>query len=338
MIQDALKSVVEGRDLSEPAAIGAMTQIMEGEASPALVGALLTALRMKGETAEEITGFARVMREKAVRIRPSRDGLVDTCGTGGVGLTTFNISTTAAFVAAGAGVPVAKHGNRGVTSSCGSADVLEALGVCITCGPEQIAACVEEAGIGFMFAQAHHPAMKHAGPIRRELGFRTVFNLLGPLTNPAGATTQVIGVFDASLTELLARALRNLGSHRAFVVYGLDGLDELSTLGRTRVTELCDGEIRTYELTPADVGLATTTAQEIADAGSPEANAAIVREILEGRTGPRREIVLLNAAAALVAGGAANSLQEGIEQAAASIDSGAAVERLARMREISHGA
>jgi anthranilate phosphoribosyltransferase len=291
---------------------------------------------MKGETPEEVTGFARVMREKAVRIRPQRTDVVDTCGTGGGGLTTFNISTAAAFVAAGAGVPVAKHGNRGITSSCGSADVLEALGVCITCTPEQVAACVDQAGIGFMFAPAHHPAMKHAGPVRRELGFRTVFNILGPLTNPAGASSQVIGVFDPSLTELLAQALRNLGSGRAFVVHGLDGLDELSTLGATRVTELRDGRIETYVLMPAEPGLETTAAAEIADAGSPEANAAVLREVLEGRPGPRREIVLLNAAAALVAGGAAATLQEGIALAAAAIDSGVAAERLERMREISH--
>jgi anthranilate phosphoribosyltransferase len=337
MIQDALKRVVEGRDLTEAEAIAVMTEIMEGEASPTMVAALLTALRMKGETPEEVSGFARVMREKVVRIPVSRGGLVDTCGTGG-GITTFNISTTAAFVVAGAGVGVAKHGNRGMTSACGSADVLEALGVCITCPPERVAACVDEAGIGFMFAQAHHPAMKHAAPVRRELGFRTVFNLLGPLTNPAGAAFQVIGVFDPSLTELLAVALRNLGSRRAFVVHGMDGLDELSTLGRTRVTELQDGAVRTYELTPDEVGLPVATAADLASAGSSDGNASLAREVLEGRPGPRRDIVLLNAAAALVAGGAAGSLHEGIQQAAKSIDSGAAAARLQQMREISHAA
>lgn len=338
MIQDALKKVVEGRDLTEAEAMAVMTQVIAGDASPALVGALLTALRMKGETAEEVTGFARVMREKAVRIRPRREDLVDTCGTGGGGLTTFNISTTAAFVVAGAGVPVAKHGNRGMTSPCGSADVLEALGVCITCPPERVAACVDEAGIGFMFAQAHHPALKHVAPVRRELGFRTILNLVAPLTNPAGATAQVIGVFDPSLTELLASALRNLGSRRAFVVHGLDGLDELSTLGRTRITELRDGAIRTYELAPVEVGLPVANAADLDHAGSPEANAGVVREVLGGRTGPRRDIVLLNAAAALVAGGSAASLGEGVEQAARAIDSGAAAHRLDRMREISHAA
>jgi anthranilate phosphoribosyltransferase len=262
---------------------------------------------------------------------------VDTCGTGGGSLPTFNISTAAAFAAAGAGVPVAKHGNRAMSSSCGSADVLEALGVCISCPPERVEACVEEAGFGFMFAQAHHPAMKHAAPVRRVLGFRTVFNLLGPLTNPAGAAAQIIGVFEPGLTELLALALRNLECRRAFVVHGLDGLDEISTVGRTRVTELKDGTIRTYELTPDEVGLPAAAAADLNHGGSPAANAALLREVLEGRPGPRREIVLLNAAAALVVAGAAESLREGIERAAAAIDSGAAKECLERMRKISHG-
>jgi anthranilate phosphoribosyltransferase len=337
MIQDALKKLVEGRDLTEGEAMAAMTQVMEGEASPATVAALLTALRMKGETPKEITGFARVMREKAVRIRPRRDGLVDTCGTGGGTLATFNISTAAAFVAAGAGVPVAKHGNRAMSSCCGSADVLEALGVCIACSPERVEACVEEAGFGFMFAQAHHPAMKHAAPVRRELGFRTVFNLLGPLTNPAGAGAQVIGVFEPGLTELLALALRNLDCRRALVVHGLDGLDEISTVGRTRVTELRDGLIRTYELTPDEVDLPAATAADLTPGASPEASAALLREVLAGRPGPRRDIVLLNAAAALMVGGAAESLRDGIERAAAAIDSGAAENCLERMKAISHG-
>lgn len=336
MIQDALKKVVEGRDLTEAEAISAMTQVMEGEASPMLVGALLTALRMKGETAAEITGFAQVMREKSVRIWTQRDDLVDTCGTGGGRLATFNISTAAAFVAAGAGVPVAKHGNRAMSSSCGSADVLEALGVCITCPPERVVACIEEVGFGFMFAQAHHPAMKHAAPVRRELGFRTVFNLLGPLTNPALAGAQVVGVFEPGLTGLLALALRNLECRRAFVVHGLDGLDEFSTLGRTRVTELKDGVITTYELTPDELDLSRATAADLNSGGSPEANAVLLREVLAGQPGPRRDVVLLNAAAALVVGGAAGSLREGIERAAAAIDSGAAAACLERMKAVSH--
>jgi anthranilate phosphoribosyltransferase len=336
MVQDALKKVVEGRDLTEAEATAAMDEITEGDASPALVGALLTGLRMKGETSEEITGFARVMRAKAIRIPAARSGLVDTCGTGGGGLATFNISTTAAFVVAGAGVTVAKHGNRGMTSTCGSADVLEALGVCITCPPAQVGECLDQAGIGFMFAQAHHPALKHAAPVRRELGFRTILNLVAPLTNPAGATAQVIGVFDPRSTELLALALRNLGSRRAFVVHGLDGLDELSTLGITRVTELRDGSIRTYELTPEEVGLPPAMPEDLRPDSDLSRNADLVRGVLAGHPGPRRDIVLLNAAAALVAGGAAHSLIEGIQLAAASIDSGAAAERMERMKEISH--
>jgi anthranilate phosphoribosyltransferase len=338
VIQDALKKVVEGRDLTEPEAVSVMTQITEGDASPALIAALLTALRMKGETPEEVTGFARVMREKSVRILTGRDGLVDTSGTGGGSLTTFNISTTAAFVAAGAGVPIAKHGNRAMSSSCGSADVLEALGVCITCPPDRVAACVEQAGIGFMFAQAHHPALKHAAPVRRELAFRTILNMAAPLTNPAGAGAQVIGVFDPALTELLGQALRNLGCRRAFVVYGLDGMDELSTVGRTRVTELRDGVISTYELAPEEVSLPRANPADLNQAGSPDENAALVREVLDGRPGPRRDIVLLNAAAALLVAGAARSLQEGIQQAAAAIDSGAAADKLEQMRRISHDA
>lgn len=309
---------------------------MEGQASPALVASLLTALRMKGETPEEVCGFARTMRAKSVRVTPRRSDVVDTCGTGGGGVRTFNISTTAAFVVAGAGLGVAKHGNRAITSECGSADVLEALGVCVTCAPESVAACIDEAGIGFMFAPAHHPAMKHVGPIRRELGFRTVFNLLGPLTNPAAAEAQVIGVFQADLTELLAAALRQLGSRRAFVVYGLDGLDEISTLGPTRVTELRDGALHTYELRPEEVGLTSTTAAELAPAADAAGNAELTRGVLEGRPGPRRDIVLLNAAAGLVAGGAAPSLREGIALAEEAIASGRAAAAVEQLRRVSN--
>jgi anthranilate phosphoribosyltransferase len=299
-----------------------------------LIASLLTALRMKGAVPAEVVGAARALREKAVRIVPRRTEcagahpLVDTCGTGGGGLRTFNISTTAAFVVAGAGVPVAKHGNRGMTSTCGSADVLEALGVNIAIEPARVAACIDEVGIGFMFAQAHHPAMKHAAPVRRELGFRTLFNLVAPLTNPAGATVQVVGVFQPEFTELLAQALGRLGCRRAFVVHGLDGLDELSTLGATRVSELKEGVVTTYELHPEDVGLTRVPAAALADAGDPAGNAALVREVLEGAPGPRREIVLLNAAAALVAAGAAADLRDGIARAAEAIDAGHAADRL----------
>jgi anthranilate phosphoribosyltransferase len=263
---------------------------------------------------------------------------VDTGGTGGGSLTTFNISTTAAFVVAGAGVGVAKHGNRAMTSQCGSADVLEALGVCITCSPERVATCIDEAGIGFMFAQAHHPALKHVSPVRRELGFRTIFNLAAPLSNPAGAPAQVVGVFQPELTELLAGVLRQLGTRRAFVVYGLDGLDEISTTGPTKISELQDGEVRTYTLHPEEVGLTPAPPAALAPGANAAENAAITTGVLEGRPGPGREIVLLNAAAALVAAGVAPSLREGIALAAESIDSGHALERLECLRRLSHDA
>jgi anthranilate phosphoribosyltransferase len=329
--REAIAKVVEGRDLTEAETAAAMGEIMAGEASPVLIASLLTALWMKGATAAEVVGAARALREKVVRIIPRRTDLVDTCGTGGGGLRTFNISTAAAFVVAGAGVPVAKHGNRGMTSACGSADVLEALGVGIAIPPERVAACIDDVGIGFMFAQAHHPAMKHAAPVRRELGFRTLFNLVAPLTNPAGATAQVVGVFRPEFTELLAEALGRLGCRRAFVVHGLDGLDEFSTVGATRVSELRDGGVSTYELRPEDVGLTPVAAAALADAGDLAGNAALVREVLEGAPGPRREIVLLNAAAALVAAGAAADLRDGLARAAASIDAGHAA---ARLREL----
>lgn len=328
MIEEVIVRVVEGQNLSEAEASRAMGEVMAGEVSPARIAALLTALKMKGETPEEVAGFARAMRENAVRVAPRRADLVDTCGTGGGGLRTFNISTTAAFVVAGAGVAVAKHGNRGMTSSCGSADVLEALGVNLVLPPERVAACIDEVGIGFLFAQAHHPAMKHAAPVRRELGFRTVFNLLGPLTNPAGASAQVVGVFRPELTELMATALGRLGCRRAFVVYGLDGLDEFSTVGATRVTELRDGNIWTYELRPEEVGIAPASAEALRDAGDVPGNARLTREVLSGAPGPRRDIVLLNAAAALVAAALAADLREGIARAAESIDSGHAAARL----------
>jgi anthranilate phosphoribosyltransferase len=328
MIQEAIARVVEGKSLSEEQAAEAMGEIMAGEVSPARIAALLTALRVKGETVEEVAGFARAMRENAVRVTPRRVDLVDTCGTGGGGLPTFNISTTAAFVVAGAGVGVAKHGNRAITSACGSADVLEALGVNVALPPERVAACIDAVGIGFLFAQAHHPAMKHAAPVRRELGFRTIFNMLGPLTNPAGASAQVIGVFHPAFTELLAAALARLGCRRAFVVYGLDGLDELSTVGATRVTELCDGSIRTYELRPEEVGLSPSPPEALRPAEDATGNARITREVLQGAPGSRREVVLLNAAAALVVAGIASDLPEGIARAAESIDAGHAAAKL----------
>lgn len=338
MIGEALSAVAQGRSLTGEQAAGAMREIMAGEVPPALIGALLTALRMKGETPEEIAGFARGMREAAVRIAPRRTPLVDTCGTGGGGVPTFNISTAAAFVVAGAGVAVAKHGNRAMTSHCGSADVLEALGVRIDGTPERVCACVEECGVGFLFAQACHPAMRHAAPVRRELPFRTVFNLLGPLTNPAGARAQVIGVFDLRFTEPLAGALRELGHERAFVVHGLDGLDELSTIGATKVTELREGEVRTFELTPEEVGLPRATAAELAPGADAAESAAILERVLAGEAGPRREIVCLNAGAALVVAGAARDLREGIALARESIYSEAAGRALEALRRMTNDA
>jgi len=331
MVAELIRKVADGKDLAPEEAHAAMSEIMTGQASPVQMAALLVALRMKGETVEEVTEFARVMREHTVRVTPTRRPLVDTCGTGGDVMKTFNVSTAAAFVTAGAGVAVAKHGNRSVTSKCGSADVLEALGIRVEQSPAEVARCVDEIGIGFMFAPAFHPAMKHAMPVRRELGLRTVFNMLGPLTNPAGAEAQVIGVYAPELTDLHAGALRNLGCRRAFIVHGLDGLDELSTVGETRVAELREGEVRTYEIAPEDLGLERTRAEEIAGASAQE-NAEMLVGVLEGEGGPRRDIVLLNAAAAIAAGGLADTLAEGLASAAQAVDSGAALGKLNALR------
>jgi anthranilate phosphoribosyltransferase len=289
-------------------------------------------MRMKGETVEEVTEFARVMREHVRKVHPSRRPLVDTCGTGGDAIKTFNISTAAAFVAAGAGIAIAKHGNRSVTSKCGSADVLEALGVRFDLAPEEAAKAIDEVGIGFMFAPSYHPAMKHAMPVRRELGLRTMFNMLGPLTNPAGADAQVLGVYSPELTELHGGVLRSLGSSRAFVVHGAGGLDELSTLGETRVTELKDGALKTYELVPEDVGLTRAPGPEAIQGASREENARLLAEILDGKQGPARDIVVLNAAAAVAAAGLADTIKEGVAVAAEAIDSGAAAEKLRQLQ------
>ncbi len=332
MIKEAIRRVVEGGDLAEAEAIAAMTEIMDGEATPAQVASFITALRMKGETVQEITGFVKVMREKAVRVRPKSKDLVDTCGTGGDKLNTFNVSTTAAFVIVGAGVTVAKHGNRAASSTCGSADVLEALGANLTLSPDQVAACIDNAGMGFMFAPAMHPAMKHAIGPRKDIGVRTVFNILGPMTNPAGAKRQVIGVFDPNLTETMARVLQSLGTERAMVFHGMAGLDEMSTLGATRVSELADGRVRTYTVNPEDVGLSRVMAAETleADSGGIVDNVTALMSVLQGDPGPKRDIVLLNAAAALVVAGRAAELREGTDVAAKSIGSGAAMASLER--------
>jgi len=333
MIREALRKLVDGGNLEQAEASEVMNEVMDGVATPAQVAALLTALRMKGETVDEITGFARVMREKSVKVRATRTPLVDTCGTGGDKLDTFNISTTAAFVVAGAGVAVAKHGNRAASSACGSADVLEALGVALTLDAQQVAECIDNVGLGFMFAPAMHPAMKHAVAPRKEIGFRTVFNLLGPMTNPAGARRQVIGVFSPEVTETMARVLLELGSERAMVFHGLDGLDEISTIGETRVSELQDGGISCYTLTPDDLGLTRVSARDLeAGTGGVVDNVRRLLEVLDGRPGPARDIVLANAAAALVVAGVAEGLREGIVRAAESIDTGAAMNTLERFK------
>ena len=334
-IHEALLALIRNESLSSEGASDIMRFIMRGEATPAQIAALLTGLRMKGESVEEIAGFARVMREMAVRITPRRAMLVDTCGTGGDLLKTFNISTAAAFVVAGAGVAVAKHGNRSVTSKSGSADVLEELGINLNVPPELVTACIEEIGVGFLFAQHFHPAMKYAGPVRREIGIRTVFNILGPLTNPAGAPCQLLGVYAAELTEPLAHVLHLLGSTRAFVVHGLLGLDEWSTAGATRVSELRDGQVTTTTYTAADLGLPEADPADLAG-GSPADNAALIHRLFRGEAGPRRDIVMVNTAAALVAAGHAATMQDGLAQAAHSLDSGAALAKLHALREMTH--
>ena len=327
MIREALAKVVQAGDLQETEMARAMTEMMEGEATPAQMGGFLTALRMKGETVEEVTGAARIMRQKATRIDARSAVIVDTCGTGGDGGKTFNISTTAAFVVAAAGLTVAKHGNRAVSSSCGSADVLEALGVNIDVSPEVVEECLQQIGIGFLFAPKLHGAMKHAIGTRRELGLRTVFNLLGPLTNPASATAQLIGVYDPRLTEMFAGVLRNLGTKRAFVVHGADGLDEATVTGETRVSELKGGVVTTYNIDPVDF-FGQTFEMEGLHGGDSATNAGITRDILAGKDGARRKIVLLNAALAIVAGGKAETVGDGIKVAEDCIDSGAARRKL----------
>mgnify|MGYP000268176257 CR=1 FL=1 len=325
-IREASARLVEGESLSEDAAAACMDELMTGTATPAQFGAFVTALRMKGETVDEIAGMARVMREKSSRIDIAGP-LLDTCGTGGDASGSFNVSTCAAFVAAGAGARVAKHGNRAMTSKSGSADVLEALGARLDLSPQQVGDCIQQAGIGFMFAQAFHPAMKHVGPSRREIGIRTVFNLLGPLTNPAGATRQVIGVPRADLVETVASVLQRLGSERALVVNGDDGFDEVSIAGPSTIAELTPDGIRTMRVTPADAGLPTHDIASLRG-GTAEQNAAELRLVLEGVPGALRDFTLINAAAALIAWGTAADLREGAALAAESIDSGAALAKL----------
>lgn len=332
MIREGIQKVVEGRDLTRQEAYGVMQVIMAGEATPAQIACYLTALRMKGETVEEITGSAQAMREQVIAIQTTRTPLVDTCGTGGDAQNTFNISTAAAFVVAGAGAAVAKHGNRSVSSRCGSADVLEYLGVDLQRSAEAVSRCLEATGIGFLFAPLLHPAMKHAIAPRREMGIRTVFNLLGPLTNPAGAPHQILGVYHPDLTELLAQVLLNLGANHVFVVHGAGGLDEVSTVGETRVSEGYQGQVRTYTLTPEELGLPRASLEDLRG-GDVSTNADLLVRVLEGEPGPRRDIVVANAAAGILAAGLAADWPEGVRRAQEALDSGAAREKLAALQK-----
>lgn len=333
---DALGRLVRGEDLDEQTAAAALHSIMSGEATPGQVGGFLLALRAKGETVDEITGLARTMREFSLKVRTDRP-VVDTCGTGGDRAGTVNISTMAALVVAGAGAAVAKHGNRAASSSCGSADLLEALGVVLELSPEGVAACIEEAGIGFCFAPAFHPAMKYVGPVRRELGVPTVFNFLGPLTNPAGARRQTVGVSDAEMAPKMAEALRRLGAERAMVFRGDDGLDELSTITTSSVWDVdasLGGEVRASSFDPQTVGIARANHGDLAGSTAAE-NARICAEVLAGKDGPVRDAVALNAAAALLVAGVVADFTEGIARARESIDSGGATSALDKLREVS---
>jgi anthranilate phosphoribosyltransferase len=341
IITEAVRALVDRRNLTRIEAAAAMEAIMSGAATNAQIAAFLTALRMNGETVEELIGFAQVMRQKAVHIPTrgdkvaaltgtDREMLIDTCGTGGDATGTFNVSTATAFVVAGAGLRVAKHGNRSVSSLCGSADVVETLGINLELTPQKVGRCIDEVGIGFLYAPLLHTAMKHVMGARREMGIRTVFNMLGPLTNPAAANAQVIGVYAAPLTEPLARVLGELGTVRAFVVHGADGLDELSNTGESRVSEVREGDVRTVTVRPEDFGLPRASIEDLRG-GDREQNAQIIRAILDGEPGARRDIVLMNASAALVAGGRVRDFKEGVEVAARSIDDGAACAKLVRL-------
>ena len=335
MIQAALAELLEGRQLSRDQAREVMDEIMRGEATQAQIGGFLVALRLKGETADEIAGCAEAMRDHVLPVRPQRDDLVDTAGTGGDGASTINISTAAAIVAAAAGAGVAKHGNRAVSSASGSADVLEALGFQLEQTPERIAQSIDDLGFGFMFAPAHHPAMRHAAPVRRELAARTVFNVLGPLTNPAGARAQVIGVYSPSLVRTLAEVLAQLGARRAFVVHGAHGIDELSPAGPNDVCEVVDGDVRERVIDPLDLGIQRCDPAELRG-GSPAENAGAIREVFAGADGGRRDAILLNAAGAIAASGHAEDLREGLELARLAIDSGAAAERIDELARFTH--
>lgn len=334
MIREAINLVIQNISLSEAEMAEVMTEIMEGRATDAQIGAFLTALRIKGETVEEITGAARIMRDKATRIK-APEGVIDTCGTGGDMSGTFNISTTTAIVVAAAGVPVAKHGNRSVSSRSGSADVLEALGIRIDLPPDKVERCLFETGFTFLFAPLFHPAMKFAIGPRREIGIRTIFNILGPLTNPAGAKRQLLGVFTSRLTDTLASVLGKLGASDAMVVHGEDGLDELTLSNGTRISRLRNGKVESFYVTPDEFGLQTAEGAELAG-GDKEKNAAITLSVLEGGEGPTRNIVLMNAAAALVTAGRTGDFRAGVDIAAEAIDTGKAIEKLKEIKRVTN--
>jgi len=335
VIQPTISRLLDGRDLTRDEAREAMNTIMSGEATQAQIAGFLVALRAKGETADEIAGCAEAMREHVLRVSPKRQDLVDIVGTGGDGANTYNISTAAAIVAAGAGAAIAKHGNRAASSASGAADVLEALGLNLDLPPERIEQSIDELGFGFLFAQAHHPAMKHAAPVRRELATRTVFNVLGPLTNPAGARALMLGVYSPELTRTLAEALVQLGATRAYVVHGFGGIDELSPCGPNLVCEVEDGKVRQYELDPLDLGVDRCDPAELRG-GEPALNARALRAVLRGADGGHRSAVVLNAAGGIAAAGHAENLREGIARAREAIDSGAADARLRDLVEFSH--
>lgn len=330
MFRENLNRIVQGEDLSETQMSQMMTEIFSGNITDAQIGAFMAALATKGETFEELAGAARAMRRKALRIQASASTVVDTCGTGGDGAQTFNISTTTAFVVAGCGVTVAKHGNRSVSSRCGSADLLETLGVKLDTDPEIVEEAVHEIGIGFLFAPIYHSAMRYAANARTEIGLRSIFNMLGPLTNPAGANCQLLGVYAPELTEMFAHALQLLGAKRAFVVHGHDGLDEISVCAPTRISELKEGLIHTYDITPEQFFDEQADAADLLG-GNPEENASITRRILNGEKGPKRNVVLLNTAAALVAAGQAEDFKKGIHMAEIAIDEGSALEKMEKL-------
>lgn len=332
MLRSAIQKLLLRQNLTEQEIMGAMDCIMEGKATQSQIGGFLTALRFKGETAEEIAGCARVMRDKADKVECSLPYYIDTCGTGGDGANTFNISTAASLVAAAAGAKIAKHGNRAMSSRSGSADVLEALGVNISLNPQQAAKCIENVGIGFMFAQVFHKSMKHAAGARKELGIRTVFNILGPLTNPAGAQGQMLGIYDGTMTAVVAEVLQKLGTERALIVHGKDGLDEITTTAPTQIAELRDGRIKEYVLDTAELGIPRACPEDL-KGGDAAFNAKLIRSILAGEKGPARDIVLVNAAAALYVAKVTESIRDGIAVAAEMINSGKAAAKLDELCE-----